>query len=77
MLAQGDDIVSISGTKRRSYLEENVGASKSIPNPRRSGPQLAHYLTRYRRWNTLCGPAYERLESLNDKRHVRSISSER
>jgi hypothetical protein len=44
VLAQGDDIVSISGTKRRSYLEENVGAPKSIPNPRRSGPQLAHAL---------------------------------
>ena len=26
MLAQGDDIVPIPGTKRRRYLEENVGA---------------------------------------------------
>ena len=26
MLAQGDDIVPIPGTKRRTYLEENVGA---------------------------------------------------
>ena len=26
MLAQGDDLVPIPGTKRRSYLEENVGA---------------------------------------------------
>ena len=26
MLAQGDDIVPIPGTKRRKYLEENVGA---------------------------------------------------
>ncbi len=26
VLAQGDDIVSIPGTKRRSYLEQNVGA---------------------------------------------------
>ena len=26
VLAQGDDIVSIPGTKRRKYLEENVGA---------------------------------------------------
>jgi aryl-alcohol dehydrogenase-like predicted oxidoreductase len=25
-LAQGEDIVPIPGTKRRSYLEENVGA---------------------------------------------------
>ena len=26
MLAQGDDIVPLSGTKRRQYLEENIGA---------------------------------------------------
>ncbi len=26
MLAQGDDIVPIPGTKRRRYLEENVGS---------------------------------------------------
>jgi len=26
VLAQGDDIMPIPGTKRRSYLEENVGA---------------------------------------------------
>ena len=26
MLAQGDDIVPIPGTKRRSYLEQNAGA---------------------------------------------------
>ena len=26
MLAQGEDIVPIPGTKRRSYLEENAGA---------------------------------------------------
>ena len=28
LLAQGEDIVSIPGTKRRKYLEENVGALK-------------------------------------------------
>jgi aryl-alcohol dehydrogenase-like predicted oxidoreductase len=28
LLAQGDDIVPIPGTKRRQYLEENVGATK-------------------------------------------------
>lgn len=28
LLAQGDDIVPIPGTKRRTYLEENVGAPK-------------------------------------------------
>jgi len=27
LLAQGDDIVPIPGTKRRTYLEENMGAS--------------------------------------------------
>ena len=27
MLAQGDDIVPIPGTKRRKYLEENVAAA--------------------------------------------------
>lgn len=26
MLAQGDDVIPIPGTKRRSYLEENAGA---------------------------------------------------
>jgi aryl-alcohol dehydrogenase-like predicted oxidoreductase len=26
VLAQGDDVVAIPGTKRRSYLEENLGA---------------------------------------------------
>ena len=26
MLAQGDDVVPIPGTKRRKYLEENVAA---------------------------------------------------
>jgi aryl-alcohol dehydrogenase-like predicted oxidoreductase len=28
LLAQGDDVVPIPGTKRRSYLEQNVGASQ-------------------------------------------------
>ena len=27
VLAQGDDVVPIPGTKRRSYLEENAGAA--------------------------------------------------
>lgn len=33
LLAQGDDIVPIPGTKRRSYLEENVGASDITLTP--------------------------------------------
>ena len=28
LLAQGEDIIPIPGTKRRKYLEENVGALK-------------------------------------------------
>jgi aryl-alcohol dehydrogenase-like predicted oxidoreductase len=28
-MAQGEDIVPIPGTKRRSYLEENVAAAES------------------------------------------------
>ena len=27
MLARGDDVVPIPGTKRRAYLEENAGAA--------------------------------------------------
>jgi len=30
LLAQGDDIVPIPGTKRRAYLEENIGATTTI-----------------------------------------------
>ena len=45
VLAQGDDIVPIPGTKRRKYLDENVAAldvaaartPTSPPFPRRSG----------------------------------------
>lgn len=33
LLAQGDDIVPIPGTKRRSYLEENLGASDITLTP--------------------------------------------
>jgi aryl-alcohol dehydrogenase-like predicted oxidoreductase len=33
LLAQGDDIVPIPGTKRRSYLEENVGATSIMLTP--------------------------------------------
>lgn len=28
LLAQGEDIVPIPGTKRRTYLEENIGATE-------------------------------------------------
>jgi len=33
VMAQGDDIVPIPGTKRRSYLEENAGASQLTLSP--------------------------------------------
>jgi aryl-alcohol dehydrogenase-like predicted oxidoreductase len=33
LLAQGNDIVPIPGTKRRAYLEENVGATKITLTP--------------------------------------------
>lgn len=33
ILAQGDDIVPIPGTKRRTYLEENVGATEITLTP--------------------------------------------
>ena len=35
VLAQGDDVVPIPGTKRVTYLEENVGAARGVPQPRR------------------------------------------
>ena len=33
MLAQGDDIVPIPGTKRRKYLEDNAGAIEVALTP--------------------------------------------
>lgn len=33
MLSQGDDIVPIPGTKRRTYLEENAAASHMTLTP--------------------------------------------
>jgi aryl-alcohol dehydrogenase-like predicted oxidoreductase len=33
VLAQGDDVVPIPGTKRRSYLEQNVGAKDVVLTP--------------------------------------------
>ena len=35
VLAQGDDVVPIPGTKRVAYLEENVGAARRQPDRRR------------------------------------------
>jgi len=34
VMAQGDDVVPIPGTKRRTYLEENVAASEVVLDPR-------------------------------------------
>ena len=36
--AQGDDVVPIPGTKRRTYLEENVGAARRQADRRRPRP---------------------------------------
>ncbi len=36
VLAQGDDLVPIPGTKRRRYLEENVGALAIRLSPQQS-----------------------------------------
>ena len=33
VLAQGEDIVPIPGTKRRRWLEQNVGATASLRYP--------------------------------------------
>ena len=33
LLAKGDDIVPIPGTKRRRYLEENAGAASLVLEP--------------------------------------------
>ncbi|MBD2440414.1 aldo/keto reductase [Nostoc sp. FACHB-110] len=33
LLAQGDDIVPIPGTKRRVYLEENIAAAQIVLTP--------------------------------------------
>ena len=45
LLAKGDDIVPIPGTKRRSYLEENVGAA----NVRLSAAMSRSWTKRWRR----------------------------
>ena len=36
VMAQGDDVVPIPGTKRRKYLEENLGAARGPAHPRRT-----------------------------------------
>ncbi len=38
VMHQGDDVVPIPGTKRRTYLEENVGACRDRAHRRRPGP---------------------------------------
>ena len=38
VLAQGEDIVPIPGTKRRKYLEENVGSAGREAHPGRPAP---------------------------------------
>ena len=56
VLAQGDDIVPIPGTKRREYLHENVGAldvdltSKDLEQIEEVAPQQAFSGARYPDW---------------------------
>lgn len=53
LLAQGDDIVPIPGTKRRTYLEENIGAlsvgltSDELARIEAAAPKGAAFGTRY------------------------------
>ena len=54
LLARGDDIVPIPGTKRVSYLEENVAAE----TPERSSEQLA-------RLDAVAAPAGDRYADMS------------
>jgi aryl-alcohol dehydrogenase-like predicted oxidoreductase len=63
LLQQGDDIVPIPGTKRRSYLEENVGAVSLKLSAEEMG-QLEHALSP----KAIAGPRYnERMMALVDR----------
>jgi aryl-alcohol dehydrogenase-like predicted oxidoreductase len=56
VLAQGDDIVPIPGTKRRKYLQENVGAldvtlaAKDLARTNEAAPHEAAAGARYPEW---------------------------
>ena len=56
MLAQGNDIVPIPGTKRRKYLQENIGAldvdltSADLARIDEVAPQEAFAGARYPEW---------------------------
>jgi aryl-alcohol dehydrogenase-like predicted oxidoreductase len=53
LLAQGDDIVPIPGTKRRKYLEENVAALNVELTPAEIGRDLGRDASRSRRWHAI------------------------
>ena len=53
LLAQGKDIVPIPGTKRRSYLEENVGAADV-----KLSPAEMHQLDEALKPEAVAGPRY-------------------
>ena len=53
VLAQGDDMVPIPGTKRRTYLEENVAAAQSSAIEKRSRPHRGSRAQGLRRRRTL------------------------
>jgi aryl-alcohol dehydrogenase-like predicted oxidoreductase len=63
VLAQGDDIVPIPGTKRRRYLQENIGAAS-----RAIGAQTLAELGRVVDPATVAGPRYnERMMAMIDR----------
>jgi aryl-alcohol dehydrogenase-like predicted oxidoreductase len=62
-LQKGDDVVPIPGTKRRSYLEENVAAA-SLRLSTEEMAQLDHALSP----EAISGPRYnERMMGLVDR----------
>jgi len=68
VLAQGHDIVPIPGTKRRKYLQENVGAldvaltNKDLARIDEVAPQEAVAGPRYPDWAMKMVNRYKKLE---------------
>ena len=60
VLAQGDDIVPIPGTKRRAYLEENVAAADDRAERRRPAPDRRGRARRSGGRRALSGHALDR-----------------
>ena len=60
VLARGDDIVPIPGTKRRSYLEENVAAARD-----RAAPEEIERLERAFPVGATAGDRYPDMSTVN------------